>query len=73
MAALIAAAQLPPAEPVPLVSYRSAGRVLVIGAADAALRAARMLADKLEVTVLLSRRRRQRAAGAGDGGPRRHA
>jgi ferredoxin len=28
--------------------------VLVIGAADAALRAARMLADKLEVTVLLS-------------------
>ena len=35
MAALIAAAQLPPAEPVPLVSYRSAGRVLVIGAADA--------------------------------------
>ena len=55
MAALIAAAQLPPAEPVPLVSYRSAGRVLVIGAADAALRAARMLADKLEVTVLLTR------------------
>jgi len=55
LAALIAAAQLPPAEPVPLVSYRSAGRVLVIGAADVALRAARMLADKLEVTVLLSR------------------
>ncbi len=55
LAALIAAAQLPPAEPVPQVSYRSAGRVLVIGAADAALRAARMLADKLEVTVLLDR------------------
>ena len=55
MAALIAAAQLPPAEPVPLVSYRSAGRVLVIGAADVALRGARMLADKLDVTVLLDR------------------
>ncbi len=55
LAALIAAAQLPPAEPVPVVSYRSAGRVLVIGAADAATRAARMLADKLDVTILLSR------------------
>ena len=55
MAALIAAAQLPLAEPVSLVSYRSAGRTLVIGPADAAIRAARMLADKLDVTVLLSR------------------
>ena len=55
MAALIAAAQLPPAEPVPIVGYRSGGRVLVIGAADVARRAARMLADKLEVTILLSR------------------
>jgi ferredoxin len=54
IAALIAAAQLPPAEPVPPVGYRSAGRTLVIGAADAAMRAARMLADKLDVTVLLS-------------------
>ena len=36
IAALIAAAQLPPSEPVPVVSYRSAGRVLVIGTADAA-------------------------------------
>ncbi|MCE9660938.1 MAG: 4Fe-4S binding protein [Burkholderiales bacterium] len=55
LAALIAAAQLPPAEPVPVVSYVSAGRVLVIGPADAATRAARMLADKLDVTILLSR------------------
>lgn len=55
IAALIAAAQLPPSEPVPVVSYRSAGRVLVIGTADAATRAARMLADKLEVSVLLPR------------------
>jgi len=55
LAALIAAAQLPPAEPVPVVSYRSAGRVLVIGPADAATRAARMLADKLDITLLLPR------------------
>jgi len=54
IAALIAAAQLPAPEPVPLVSYRSAGRVLIIGAADAASRAARMLADKLEVSLLLT-------------------
>ena len=55
IAALIAAAQLPPPEPVPVVSYRSAGRVLVIGAADAASRAARMLVDKLDVSLLLPR------------------
>jgi len=64
MAALIAAAQLPPAEPVPIVGYRSGGRVLVIGAADVARRAARMLADKLEVIVarkhITARRERTR-------------
>jgi ferredoxin len=54
IAALIAMAQLPDAEPVPTVSYRSAGRVLVIGAADRAARAAAMLADKLDVSVLLN-------------------
>lgn len=53
IAALLAVAQLPDAEPVPTVSYRSAGRVLVIGSADRAARAARMLADKLDVSVLL--------------------
>ena len=53
IAALIKAAQLPEPEPVPTVSYRSAGRVLVIGPADRAERAATMLADKLEVTLLL--------------------
>ena len=53
IAALLAAAQLPAAEPVTSVGYRSQGRVLVIGAADAAQRAAAMLADKLEVTLLL--------------------
>ena len=53
IAALIAAAQLPPPEPVPVVNYRSAGRVLVIGAAESALRAAQMLRDKLDVSLLL--------------------
>ena len=55
IAALIAAAQLPEPEPVSTVSYRSAGRVLVIGAADRAQRAAEMLADKLDVSLLLSK------------------
>jgi ferredoxin len=55
IAALIAAAQLPEAQPVPVVSYKSAGRVLVIGLADRAMKAAKMLADKLEVSVLLAR------------------
>src|SRR5688500_16720216 len=55
MAALLAVAQLPEAEPVPTVSYASAGRVLVVGTADRALRAAAMLHDKLQVTVLLPR------------------
>ena len=54
LAALIAAAQLPAPEPVPVVGYRSAGRVLVVGAADRGMRAARLLADKLEVSLLLS-------------------
>ena len=55
IAALIAAAQLPDPDPVPTVTYRSAGRCLVIGAADAAQRAAAMLADKLDVSLLLTR------------------
>jgi len=53
IAALLALAQLPDAEPVPTVSYESKGRVLVIGAADRVARAATMLADKLEVSLLL--------------------
>ncbi len=53
IAALIAAAQLPDPEPVPTVSYQSAGRVLVIGSADHAQRAASLLADRLDVSVLL--------------------
>jgi len=53
IAALIAAAQLPAPEPVPVVGYRAGGRVLVIGAAERALRAAQMLGDKLDVSLLL--------------------
>jgi len=55
LAALIAAAQRPDAEPVGTVSYRSAGRCLVIGGAEAAERAATLLADKLDVSLLVDR------------------
>ena len=51
MAALLAAARLPEPEPVPTVSYHSAGRVLIIGPLDAAERAAALLADALDVTL----------------------
>ena len=53
IAALIAAAQLPEPDPVPVVSYQSSGRVLVMGSAERAMKAAKMLSDKLEVSVLL--------------------
>jgi ferredoxin len=52
IAALIAAARLPPPEPVTTVNYRSAGRCLVIGPADAAERAAALLGSTLEVSIL---------------------
>lgn len=53
LAALIAAAQLPPPEPVATVSYRSAGRCLVIGSGPRAQAAAALLADKLDLTLLV--------------------
>ncbi|HEV7912843.1 MAG TPA: 4Fe-4S dicluster domain-containing protein [Albitalea sp.] len=56
IAALLAAAQLPAPTPVPTVSYRSAGRALVIGSAARAQAAADMLADKLDVSMLLTER-----------------
>ncbi|NDY91843.1 4Fe-4S dicluster domain-containing protein [Ideonella livida] len=52
LAALLATAQLPPPEPVPGVGYRSAGRTLVIGPAGAAVAAAALLADALDLTLL---------------------
>ncbi|MBW8830809.1 MAG: 4Fe-4S binding protein [Burkholderiales bacterium] len=54
MAALLAMAQLPEPEPVSTVSYRSGGRVLVIGTVDRAVRAATMLGDSLDVSLLLT-------------------
>jgi ferredoxin len=51
IAALLAAARLPEPEPVPAVTYKSAGRLLVIGPLDAAERAAGMLQDVLDVTL----------------------
>ena len=55
LAALIAAAQRPDPEPVATVTYRSAGRCLVIGGADAAERAAALLGDALDVSLLIDR------------------
>ena len=51
LAALLAAAKLPEPEPVPTVTYRSAGRLLVIGPLEAAERFAALLGDTLEVTL----------------------
>ena len=53
IAALLALAQLPDAAPVATVSYRSQGRALIIGDAERAGRAAEMLADKLDVSLLI--------------------
>jgi ferredoxin len=51
IAALLAAARLPEPEPVPTVTYKSEGRVLVIGPLDEAERAAESLQDVLDVTL----------------------
>ena len=51
MAALLAAARLPDPEPVPSVSYKSEGRLLILGPLDDAERAADLLADALQVTL----------------------
>ncbi len=54
IAALIAGAQFPAPDPVATVSYRSGGRVLVIGAADDTRWAADKLSDRLDVSVLVT-------------------
>ncbi len=51
IAALLAAARLPDPEPVPTVTYKSGGRVLVIGPLEQAERAAAMVQDVLDVTL----------------------
>lgn len=53
IAALLAAAQLPPPEPVAAVHYRSLGRCLVIGDAEVAQRAAALLGERLQPTLLV--------------------
>jgi ferredoxin len=60
IAALLAVAHLPAPEPVATVSYQSAGRILVIGALDAAEQVAALLADTLDVTLF--------SLGAGENG-----
>lgn len=60
MAALLAAAHLPDPEPVATVTYKSAGRLLIIGPLGAAERAAELLGDELDVTLFTQ--------GAGEAG-----
>lgn len=51
MAALLAAARLPDPEPVPTVTYKSQGRLLIIGPLEQAEAMAAQLDDTLEVTL----------------------
>ena len=51
IAALLAAARLSDPEPVPVVNFKSAGRLLIIGPIDAAERAAALLQDVLDVSI----------------------
>ena len=51
IAALLAAAHLPEPDPVATVTYKSAGRALIIGALDAAERAAELLGDAVDATL----------------------
>jgi ferredoxin len=60
IAALLAAAHLPDPEPVATVTYKSAGRVLIIGELGAAEQAATLLGDLMTVTLFTQ--------GAGDAG-----
>jgi ferredoxin len=54
IAALVAMAALPEPEPVPSVEFKSAGQVLIIGPAAAALDWAERLADQHDVSVLIT-------------------
>ena len=60
IAALLAAAHLPEPEPVPTVTFKSAGRLLILGKLDEAEQAAALLADTLNVTIFTQ--------GAGEAG-----
>jgi ferredoxin len=54
IAALLALADLPEPEPVPIVSFASKGEVLIIGPAEAAIAWAEQLADSLSVAALIT-------------------
>ncbi len=54
IAALLALAGVSEPEPVPTVSYRSEGQLLIVGQADVALAWAERLADQIQVNVLIS-------------------
>ncbi len=51
IAALLAAAKLPDPEPVPTVTYKSQGRLLIIGEITQATALADMLSDTLSITI----------------------
>ena len=51
LAALLAAAKLPEPEPVPTVTYKSAGRLLLIGPMEEAERFAAVVGDALDITI----------------------
>ena len=51
LAALLAAAHLPDPDPVPTVTYKSAGRLLIVGPLEQAELAAGLVSDVLDVTV----------------------
>jgi len=54
IAALLALADLPDPEPVPVVAYRSEGRLLIIGQAAVVLHWADSLAEQLQVSALIA-------------------
>ena len=60
IAALLAVANLPQPEPVATVSFKSAGRLLIIGQLGAAEQAAELFGDELDITLFTQ--------GVGDGG-----
>ncbi|MDB5899240.1 MAG: hypothetical protein JWP41_2842 [Ramlibacter sp.] len=51
LAALLAAAKLPEAEPVATVTYKSAGRLLIVGPLEQAERFAALAGDALDITI----------------------
>jgi ferredoxin len=62
IAALLALADVPDPEPVPVVSYRSAGELLIVGPGARALPWAEQLAGDLGVSVLLTETSKEAAA-----------